>query len=96
MPNTTRCGLRCRRELGLVDDERWRQFEGKQERMSAEKERLGVTRVQPDSEVAQAFMRASEQGVKAVRNSPRASAWQQTPCVRVAVPLLKAAGARCR
>lgn len=57
----------CRRELGLIDDERWRQFEGKRTRIAEEKARLANTRVQPDSDVAQAFSQASAQGVKAVR-----------------------------
>ena len=53
-----------------MDDERWRQFEGKRDRVAAEKVRLGSTRVQPDSDVAQAFAAASEQHIKAVRLPP--------------------------
>eukprot|EP00892_Ulva_mutabilis_P011891 jgi/Ulvmu1/9074/UM005_0169.1 len=54
------------RELGLVDDERWAQFEGKRTRIAEENKRLANTRVQPDSEVALAFADVSEQRVKAV------------------------------
>lgn len=56
----------CRREVGLIDDEQWQRFEGKRRRIAEEKIRLGRTRVQPDSDVAQAFAAVSEQRVKAV------------------------------
>ena len=41
------------RELGLVDDERWRQFSEKREAIELEQQRLKDTWVQPDSDVAQ-------------------------------------------
>ena len=41
------------RELGLVDDERWRQFSEKREAIELEQQRLKDTWVQPDSAVAQ-------------------------------------------
>ena len=40
------------RELGLVDDERWRQFSEKREAIELEQQRLKDTWVQPDSAVA--------------------------------------------
>ncbi|GBF99077.1 tRNA uridine 5-carboxymethylaminomethyl modification enzyme [Raphidocelis subcapitata] len=51
------------RELGLVGDERWAQFQAKQARMDAEKRRLAATRVSEDSPVARAAAEASGQAV---------------------------------
>jgi len=51
------------RELGLVDDARWRMFTAKQDRINAEKRRLAVTRVSEDSPVALAAAAASGQAV---------------------------------
>ena len=41
------------RELGLVDDERWRQFSEKREAIEIEQQRLKDTWVQPGSAVAE-------------------------------------------
>lgn len=44
-------------------------FESKQKRMAEEQKRLATTRIQPDSDLAQAFAQASEQNVNVVRNN---------------------------
>lgn len=53
-------------EAGLVDEERWKSYQQKQERIEREKARLGETRVQPDSAVAQDFAEVSGQNVPSV------------------------------
>lgn len=51
------------RDIGLVDDERWAQFEGKRKRMQAERARLGAVRI-PES--AGAAVEAERVGGQAV------------------------------
>ncbi|KAK9826172.1 hypothetical protein WJX81_003236 [Elliptochloris bilobata] len=53
------------RELGLVDERRWALFAAKQDRVSAEKQRLASVRVRETSDVARAAEALSGQAVSA-------------------------------
>lgn len=70
------------RDIGLIDDRRWRLYTEKQARIEADKARLAATRVRPDAPVAQA---AAALSGHAVTNSPTLEELLRRPHVHYAV-----------
>jgi tRNA uridine 5-carboxymethylaminomethyl modification enzyme len=52
------------REIGLIDDRRWDLYSQKQEQITAEKERLHVTRIKENEAVGQAIAHDTQQAIK--------------------------------